>query len=479
MVVVGGGLAGLYLARRTAAAHSGTVVVIEAGPDAGRDHLRWEHDQEKADRIWLDPASDPYFRRPYHPTATGFDGISGLRGRLGGRALYWGGVVLPIEPWALERDTWPSEVVADLTMPRNGEPPLYDSVVADLEKWVGGPLSCGRGFRLGGHRFAEVPRAVLAGEESPRWRAWSPLDDLHDTERPGAVSVRCDLQAVAVVTGPDGAARGVLVEHGGERTVIGAGRVVLAAGTVENSRLVLQALPRDDDAGPASLPGLVDKLAQGFVTAFVPTAVPESIRSVAGDGGLFMAPGPAGSRSNQFLRVYTNDHGLLVVDCYLMGEQTRHPSGRVWCEPGPELPWPTFVAGHLGKADRQLIDDQRRELRRMHQLLHAQADMTAVPLAFEERFGSTDLAGLVTAGDTMEVPGQPVTYGFPLGCEQHEAGTLPLGGAVVDEKAQVRAVPGLYVCGPATFPRTGAANPALTVLALAARLAGELGEVRW
>ncbi|WP_435128974.1 GMC oxidoreductase [Actinacidiphila sp. bgisy144] len=478
VLVVGGGLAGLYLARRMAATHSGSILVVEAGPDAGHGHLRWEHDREKADRIWLDPASDPYFRRPYHPTATGFDGISGLRGRLGGRALYWGGVALPIEPWALADGSWPAEVVADLTMPRNGEPPLYDSVVADLEKWAGGPLCAGRGFELGGRRFTEVPRAVLAEEGSPRWRAWSPLEDLHDPERPGAVSVRCDLQVVAVVTGPDGAARGVLVEHDGERTVIGAGRVVLAAGTVENSRLVLQALPPDGATGTASLPGLVDKLAQGFVTAFAPAAVPEQLRPFAEAGGLFMAPGPAGSRSNLFLRVYTNDHGLTVVDCYLMGEQTRDPSGRVWCEPGPELPWPTFAAGHVGEADRRLAGDQRRELRRMHQLLGGQANRTAAPLVFEDGFGSADLAGRITAGDSMQVPGQPVTYSFPLGWEQHEAGTLPLGGAVVDERAQVRAVPGLYVCGPATFPRTGAANPALTVLALAARLAGELTGAR-
>ncbi|CAM5290335.1 MULTISPECIES: FAD-binding protein [Streptomyces] len=475
ILVVGGGLAGLYLAHRIAATYPVAVLVIEAGPDAGPDHLRWEHDQKKANQLWLEPESDPFFSQPYHAAGTGFDGISGLRRRLGGRALYWGGVTLPVEPWALEPASWPPEVIAELTDAWQGGPSLYDRVVADLERWMGGPLTSEREFQLGDRRFTEVPRAVLAAGNSPRWRAWSPLELRPGEQQPGTVSVLCDHQVVAVTSGPDGAVSGVVAENDGRRTVIEARRVVLAAGTIENSRLVLQAVT-PADAQPAVLPGLVDKLAQGFVTAFDPAAVPDAIRELADAGGLFRAAAPPKSRSNLMLSAHRNGHGLVVVDCYLMGEQARDPGGQVWCEPGPELPWRTSVAGRLGDADREVIAAQRQELRRMYQLLDEQAGLTGRPLDFEP-FGATDLADWVAAGDAMDTPGRPVTYSFPLGSEQHEAGTLPLGGTLVDEKAQVRAVPGLYVCGPATFPRTGAANPALTILALAARLAGEFTEV--
>jgi choline dehydrogenase-like flavoprotein len=479
VIVVGAGLAGLALARRLAVSHSGRVLVVESGPDAGRDHYRWENDPERANALWLDPAADPHLSRPYRPTDAGYRGIAGLRRRLGGRSLYWGGVAVPIEPWALNEESWPPSVVAELTTCWRGGPSLYERVTKELTEWADGPLTTDRGFALGRHRFTEAPKAVRESAAGARWRAYSPLDDW-----PESVPLVCGHHAVAVVTDQDGVA-GLVVERAGERVTIDARRIVLAAGTIENSRLVLQALPRTDStsdstshAAPAALPGLVDKVAQGFVTAFDPAAAPAALRDVTEPGGLFLQRADARLRSSLFVRTYVNAHGLVVVDCYCMGEQTRAATGRVWCEPGPRLPWPTFVAGGLCPADELLVSAQRRELRQLYELLCQDAGVagTGADLEFEDAFGSADLAGALVAGDGAVVPGRPTTYAFPLGSEQHEAGTLPLGGAVVDEHARVRAVPGLYVCGPATFPRTGAANPALTVLALATRLAGDLAD---
>jgi hypothetical protein len=53
-----------------------------------------------------------------------------------------------------------------------------------------------------------------------------------------------------------------------------------------------------------------------------------------------------------------------------------------------------------------------------------------------------------------------------LGGEDHEGGTLPLG-TVLDDRHRLAGIAGLYVAGPATFPRMGAANPGLTTMALA------------
>jgi hypothetical protein len=61
----------------------------------------------------------------------------------------------------------------------------------------------------------------------------------------------------------------------------------------------------------------------------------------------------------------------------------------------------------------------------------------------------------------------------------HHAGTArmhpdPRSG-VVDADGRVHGVENLYVVGGATFPRSGFANPVLTVVAMALRLAGHLG----
>ena len=69
---------------------------------------------------------------------------------------------------------------------------------------------------------------------------------------------------------------------------------------------------------------------------------------------------------------------------------------------------------------------------------------------------------------------QPVTWSNTLGTEDHEGGTLPLGG-ILDDDGEFRSVRGLYAAGPATFPRLGAANPSLTTLALVHRARGDAG----
>ncbi|KZS69055.1 hypothetical protein A4G26_07715 [Mycobacterium kansasii] len=60
------------------------------------------------------------------------------------------------------------------------------------------------------------------------------------------------------------------------------------------------------------------------------------------------------------------------------------------------------------------------------------------------------------------------------GSVDHEAGTPPLGGEHVNPAGRVPPAAGAYVIGPATFPRSGAANPSLTTLTLARHTARTL-----
>jgi choline dehydrogenase-like flavoprotein len=63
----------------------------------------------------------------------------------------------------------------------------------------------------------------------------------------------------------------------------------------------------------------------------------------------------------------------------------------------------------------------------------------------------------------------------PMGGVAHEVGTLRMGAqGVVDENLKFRAYPNLYACDLSVFPSSPAANPTLTLAALALRLAEHL-----
>jgi len=150
-------------------------------------------------------------------------------------------------------------------------------------------------------------------------------------------------------------------------------------------------------------------------------------------------------------------------------------AGQVRCDPGGGWPWPTHVEAGLGPEDQLLCEAQQLELRRLWGQFCDSAGIAGTPLSFGPVFGSPDLPGRLLAPRIARGPTAARTYSFPLGSEQHEAGTTPLG-TVLDDNHQFREVPGLFAAGPSSFPRTGAANPAMTTLALAKRLAGKLAE---
>lgn len=461
----------MTVARELAARRHGRIIVVESGPDAGREHYRWVNDADEANRLWLAPGSDPHFWRPYQSADSSFLGLAGLRRRVGGRSLYWHGVTVPIDDWALRDRGWPESVVSDLTRTWDGGPCLNDRIQSRIAAWAGrGPLSAGRRVRLGGREFVEAPRAVRDHEDGHRWRAYSPLDDWTRASEiyPGS--------HVVSVLEADGVVTGVEVSQHDQRMIIHSPNVVLAAGTVENSRLVIQALTAAGALAVPQLTGLADKIAQGLVAAFDPASLPADLRDVARTGGLLVCLGDKELRSSVFLRTYVNKHGLAVVDCYCLGEHLPGAAGRVWCEPAPGYPWRTFVECGMSAADELLVQRQRAELRSLFGYLCQAAGRDGGAAQFDEVFGSEDLPRRLMAGDGFTAPGGPVSYSFPLGSEQHEAGTLPLGGPIVDERSQVRAIRGLFPAGPCTFPRAGAANPAVTIMALSMRLACSL---RW
>jgi hypothetical protein len=478
VVIVGSGMAGLAVAAEIGRRGGLDALVLESGPDAGHEHTRMVFDEETALRRWLDPDSDASFWRPYRTSGPGYLGLSGLRRRVGGRSLYWGGVMLPIEGWALRGGEWPAPVVADLVRGWDGGASLYARVSAEVAAWAGeagGVRPGADGLTFGDYAFTPAPRAVRhAG--AGRWAAYTPLSRWNgcaDGTGGSSVPIFPGCHVLGVKAGAAGVL-GVQLRRGPDVVEIRAPRVVLAAGTIENSRLALQALT---DCGAAArqprLCGLVDKIAHGFTATFDQAKVPPAVADAARKGQLYYLPAQEKLRSNHFLQLYLNELGTIVLDTWLMGEQVSGEAGQVCCDPAAEWPWRTRVIAALSPADLRLCTLQQTELARLWDCISDALGIWRSPLRFSREYGSPDLRDRLLAPRGAHGQTAAQTYSFPLGAEQHEAGTTPLG-TMLDDTHQFRQVPGLFAAGPSSFARTGAANPSMTILALGMRLAAAL-----
>ncbi|MGW6742643.1 GMC family oxidoreductase [Streptomyces sp. NPDC055025] len=491
ILIVGGGLAGLELAKHLELAGAGDVLVVEAGAGDDLRHVYAANDAPSADRIWTDEQSDEYFVQPWNSaTEPHFGQGSGLRRRVGGRSLYWHGVLLPVEDWALTEADWPRTVIDDLVRSWRGGASLYARVRSDLAEWsrrvatTTASASEDDALRVGHFRFAGPPRAVRpAGAGSARWEAYSPLSHWLEPDPAarksggkGGVRIAADLETVAVLTG-GGRAEGVVVRHrgSGEEKRITAGKVVLAAGTVESTRLAIQALHQDGEPAGDRLTGLVDHIVQGFNVSFEAEDLPERLVSRAREGVFAFTPGGGASHSNLFIQLDLTDAGELRLEVWATGEQIRSAQGVVACSPREEWPWPVTVSTGLDTQDSLTVEAQRDELREFWAAWCTEFDLKWVPLDFDFSFTAPSrtlrsVRESLRAEDRPALHHQPVTWSSPLGTEEHEGGTLAIGD-VLDENQEFIEIGGLFAVGPAIFPRQGSANPSLTSLALSRRLA--------
>jgi hypothetical protein len=481
IIIVGTGLAGLELARQFELLSVREVLLLEAGPAHELRHVNITHGPSSALRVWLDPEADETFRRcwtsrtPPHYTST-----SGVRQRLGGRSLYWHGVLLPIEGWALREPWWPACVVADLCDSWQGGAPLYTRVQHDIRSWRNDSQAGGldaASAMLDGYRLHSTPRAVRRSSlYADRWHAYSPLDHWRDPEtgavpeRPAGIRFCAGLEVVEVVV-RDGAARGVVARRitTGEQIELGAEAVILAAGTIENSRLALQALWSAGVLGAPRLLGLADHMVQGVVLRLAGRHADRLFAVLARCS--YFAPCTE-ARSNLFLDFHELPDGDVLVDLQLTGEQMPSAGSYVACEPKGDVPWPVSVCTRTSREDLAVISAQQQILQKVWSALVELVGCPATKLIFADYNDPQRTNSLVLGHIPM---GVPITWSSLLGTEDHEGGTLPLG-TMLDHKHEFPAIRGLFAAGPCSFPRLGAANPGLTVLALARRLAAILQE---
>jgi choline dehydrogenase-like flavoprotein len=480
LCIVGGGAAGITLARELGP-RGFDVCLLEAG---GSEH---------------EGASQELYRGEEHCELLGPDAYYLLAGReraLGGTTLHWHGWCRPMDaldfeprPW-VERSGWP--------MARVELEPFYRRATRALGL---------RDFDDAADRARPPAPPVLAASERFETTFYHlraiRFGRVFRRELAASARIRTLLHATAVELEVDPAARRVervvVAGRGGHRFTVRAPRVVLAAGGIENPRLLLLS----DRVAPGGIGNGHDLVGRCFMEHLhgfvVMAALTEPATSLAlyrrqrdrGRGGgiagalrLTARAQSEGKLLNTLLSAVEEPMGsmpaataaggalALAVDA-LGGEARRLSWGRLEIR-GEQSPNPASRVTLTAERDRLGCRRVRLDWKVREQDL-ASLRRTAELLGRD--FGATGLGRVrcLLPGEGLPPPGQ-LYGGF------HQMGTTRMHDdprhGVVDARLRVHGMENLYLAGASVFPTVGCSNPTLTLVALTLRLGDHLAETR-
>lgn len=494
--VVGAGPTGLALVRELRARSRLTTVLVESGglrptPEASR------------------------LNRGQDAGVAGAGLFDGRARALGGTSRLWAGQCLPLHPGAFERRSW---------VPDSGWP----LTAAELRPYLD---RASEFFEVGGEPYDErawepfglSPLPLDPAQLRHLATVYAPQPDLgarfhSELERAEDVRVLLGATATRVLAEGDRAATGLLAAGGDGREVeVRARAFVLCAGAVENARLLLLS----DGLGNGA--NLVGRYFQDHPCAHVGTVeTPDPGALLDRYSLLYRRPlryfpkigaAPGLQRQREVLDGIANfifdfgaDSGLEAAKrLYRRGRrggQATTSIGGDLIRVGRDLPelaraYRRFRRGlsPAGPVERIVLQVHVEQApdRESRVLLGDELDPLGQPVArVDWRIGDQDVEtarvlsaavgaelsrlglGRVEIGEWLRDPGA----GRRFSGAYHHLGTTRMSDdprrGVVDRDCAVHGVAGLYCCGGSVFPAGGAANPTLTMVALAIRLADRL-----
>ena len=497
LAIVGAGAGGATLAQRLAR-KGWRVVVLESGPfwDPDRD---WVSDEAGAHPIyWTAPrvigGDDPVEL-----------GKNNSGHGVGGSMVHFAGYAPRLHPsdFAVRsRDG----VAADWPITYDELRPHYARVEAELpvsgQDWPWGdphrytyaahPISAGAARAKDGARAAgiemrvgpvAIPSAAFGNRPHCIYRGFclqgckvnakaSPLvTHVPDAIEHGA-EIRADAHVARVEIDARGRCTGVTYHHGGRERFQRAAAVAIAGYAIETPRLLLNSTSARFPHGLANDHDQVGRYVMVQGAPQVAGRFPELLH-------MYKAPPPEIS-SEQF---YETDPGRGFARGFSI--QTVGPQPIAWAEH-------VLADGHWGPALREYMRDMNHWF-----TLGALSELLPVPDNRVTLADETDSHGLRVArmdytqcdNDRANIAAAKATlHGIWDAADAQDVLTIDryahlVGGcrmgarpeeSVVDHTHRAWGVPNLYVADGSVMPTQGAANPALTIMALASRLAGLL-----
>jgi choline dehydrogenase-like flavoprotein len=491
LIVIGGGMAGLTLAREWADSDR-KVAILESG-DRGFDPAVQELYRGEGVMRAADNVDKPFDSYAY----------DSRRRQLGGSGHVWGGKCVALDPADFAERPW---------VPGSGWPvsrttiqPYYDRACDLLEiprfgpgetppDWPGRPI-----LHVGDdRRFFSAPRyfTKYTGQVDPRgfdrWRT-APGEAANVT-----VYLNANVTELRLASDRRSIARLDVACLNGQRHTARARTYVLATGGIENARLLL-ASQSVDPKGVGNGADLVGRYFQGHNTysltdvkggrtsgvymsgaardlsAYVLTSYgpPQCVfapkladqrRRRAGNFTVTLTPLPPGRPADPEWAALTQLAGQVDggtagaggprdIGCFFMTEHFPNPDSRVTLGaktdalgmPRVRLEWV------LSDADWKSFENSLA--------------------AFAQAMGEAGLGRVVFPADRSQ-------FLAISGSSRHHMGTTRMhrdpAKGVVDEDSRVHGVANLYVAGSSVFPTSGIGNPTLTLLAMTYRLSDHL-----
>jgi choline dehydrogenase-like flavoprotein len=473
VVIVGGGLAGITLARQIAAAGH-EVALLESGGDEPDERAQSLY----AGRMTLGgPGNSP---RDMDEFLTN----SRVR-RFGGTGNVWGGKCGPLDPMDFARRDWIAH--SGWPLDRAALQPHYDRAceVLDLPK-----------FDAPGAGISAVTDGLLEGRSklfTPRLRAFSPCTGAsplpHYTRfKERATShprIRVHLRANLTHIQLDGDGRRVeslrIECLNGRKHTASARLYILATGGIENARLLLAS----DDVHPTGIGNHSDWLGRGYAghaTIAAPGATALSLLrdddALASFNSVQRAKPHAVIGASDAVQSQTETANFTAT---LAGPRNAAEEAAVFQTLALRLSGAKAHTHHLtyfmieqtpNRSSRITLSEDRDDLRmrrvrvdmRYNEIDFVTLERMVGLLACE--LGRLDAGRLQWTGQREDVVRQMSLSRHHMGATR--MATSPSDG-VVDAFGRVHGVPNLFVAGSSVFPTGGIVNPTLTLLALAYR----------
>lgn len=455
--VIGSGAAGITLARALAGGHL-KVVLLEGGA------LEWTEpaqDDYRSDGVISQPAV----------LDNDFPHWSRLK-QFGGSTNHWGGWCRPLDPQDFEKRPW---------VPHSGWPLSF----TDLEPYY---FKAAQTVQIDPFDFAEEQgRPAVSGVVTREFRYSPPtrFGDVYGEELFSASNMDVIFNASAARFDTRGSQVEKLVAcNAATEFEVRAKTFVLACGGLENPRLLLNS----DHQRPAGLANGSGWVGRGFMEH--PHATIGLLLNIQDDGWLepfipktILAPRRILTTTADFQRAA----GLANFSCQL-AERTQPAEGN------EALALAGFAHGKkraVGWLDMYVRSEMRPERSNRVELGTARDALGLRRLSLQVTFGQDDLASVVRSTEAViarlsaEARGRGAialerdeVWSADLGPACHHMGTTRMSAnpndGVVDANGRCHELHNLYIAGSSVFPTSGFANPTLTIVALALRLADHL-----